>query len=552
MGSRFKHNILKKRIMKNKIKQLILISLSICFLFSCSDFLDRNSLVGLSEGDFWKSQEDAIMGVNPLYHANREFTNSIVIHGMMDDFTDIAYQSFATGLTTGAFPANAAFYSTSWGIFFKGIYRANTALKYIPTIQQMDEKIRNQTLGESYFFRGYFYFKLWDYFGAVPLYDYPMNVDEAYEPRNTDKEVYEFIVKDMTEAYSLLPESYDQKNKGRATKWAALAMRGKAHLWAKEYQKAAADFKELMDKSDRSLLSNYHNLFRVAGNNNSEVIFDVQYIAEKGHGIATDRNYGNGTGITSGSQRTRPTPKLVNSYEMNDGTPFNFSNYTNAQGEPFNPNNPADWNDEASVRKLFENRDPRLHQSIIVPWSEFVGKSGLPLLYRFPVVTAPDSFVPIWTNGSYAWRKFVETGSTYALQDNMPQNFPLIRLADVMLMYAEAQNEASGSPDQAVYNAINTVRSRADMPNLPSGLNKEQMRERIRHERMIELCGEGQRYSDIRRWKIAKDVVDGVWMTEFTGVQIRQRGFPDHYYFWPIPQSEVDLNPKLEQNPGWK
>jgi tetratricopeptide (TPR) repeat protein len=541
----------KRKVMIKKISKIILASISICVLGSCSGFLDRNSLVGLSEGDFWKSEQDAVMGVDALYHANREFTNSIVIYGMMDDFTDISYQSFATGLTTGVFPANASFYSNSWGIFFKGIYRANTVLKNVPGIQ-MSEKIKNRTLGEAKFFRGYFYFKLWDYFGRVPLYDFPMNVDESYKARNTDKEVYEFIVKDLTEAYQMLPESYDQSNKGRATKWAALAMRGKAHLWAKEYEKAAADFKELMEKSDRALLGDYHNLFRVAGNNNSEVILDVQYIAEQGHGLATDRNYGNARGATSGSQRTRPTPKLVNAYEMKDGTAFDFSNYKNAQGDTFNPDNPLDWRDEASVRKLFENRDPRMHKSVVVPWSTFVGKGGVEYLYRFPVVsTDPSAYVPVWTAGSYAWRKFVETGSVYILQDNMPQNFPLIRLADVMLMYAEAKNEA-GAADQSVYNAVNAVRTRAGMPGLPSGLNKEQMRERIRHERMIELCGEGQRYSDIRRWGIGKGVVDGVWMTEFTGVKIRQRGFPDHYYLWPIPQSERDVNPALEQNPGWE
>lgn len=522
---------------------------SVFFLSSCSDFLDRNSLVGLSEGDFWKSQEDAIMGVNSLYNTNREFTNSIVIYGMMDDFTDIAYQSWATGLTTGNFPTNAVFYETSWGIFYKGIYRANTAIKQIPGIE-MNETMKNRTLGEAKFFRGYFYFKLWDYFGGVPLYDYPMNIDEAYEPRNSEQEVYEFIVKDMTDAISLLPESYGQSDKGRATKWAALAMRGKAHLWAKQYAKAAADFKELMENSDRKLVDDYHTLFRVAGNNNSEVIFDVQYVAESGHGIATDRNYGNAGGATSGSQRTRPTPELVNAFEMIDGTPFDFKNYKNAQGTTFDPNNPEDWNDEASVRKLFENRDPRLHKAIIVPWSEFEGKSGT-LLYKFPVdKTDPNALVPVWANGSYSWRKFVETGSVYTLQDNMPLNFPLIRLADVMLMYAEAQNEAVGA-DQSVYDAVNAVRKRAGVKELPAGLSQSQMRERIYHERMVELCGEGQRYSDIRRWKIAKDVVDGVWMTEFTGVKIRQRGFPDNYYLWPIPQKEMDLNPNLVQNPGW-
>ncbi|WP_197027616.1 RagB/SusD family nutrient uptake outer membrane protein [Prevotella sp. 10(H)] len=535
--------------MKNKI---ILLVLSVCLLSSCSDFLDRNSLVGLSEGDFWKSQQDAIQGVNPLYHANREFVNSIVVYGMMDDFTDISYQSWATGLTTGVNPANAGIYETSWGIFYKGIYRANTALKYIPGIE-MDEKIKNRCLGEAKFFRGYFYFKLWDYFGGVPIYDYPMNIDEGYEPRNTEEEVYKFIVQDMTDAYSLLEESYGQSDKGRATKWAALAMRGKAHLWAKQYDKAADDFKEIMEKSDRKLLPDYHTLFRVAGNNNSEVIFDVQYVAESGHGIATDLNYGNQSGVTKGSQRTRPTPKLVNSYEMKDGTAFDFKNYTNASGATFDPNNPEDWKDEASVRKLFENRDPRMNAAIIVPWSEFVGKTGAPLLYRFPVdKVTPNTYVPIWENGSYAWRKFVETGSVYTLASNMPQNFPLIRLADVMLMYAEAKNEALSAPDKSVYDAVNDVRDRVGMPALPSGLSKEQMRERIYHERMIELCGEGQRYSDIRRWRIGKDVVDGVWMTEFTGVNIRQRGFPDHYYLWPIPQNEMDRNPNLVQNPGWK
>ncbi|WP_437920090.1 RagB/SusD family nutrient uptake outer membrane protein [Sphingobacterium sp. LRF_L2] len=537
--------------MTNKIKQIIFSTFLIVLFASCSDFLDRNSLVGLSEGDFWASEEDAIMGVNALYEVNREFTNSIVIYGMMDDFTDISYQSWATGLTTGAFPANATFYSDSWGRFYKGIYRANTVLKYVPEIQ-MAEGTKARVLGEAKFFRGYFYFKLWDYFGGVPLYDQAMNVDEAYNERSSEQEVYEFIVNDLTDAYAALPESYAESDKGRATKWAALAMRGKAHLWAKEYEKAAADFKLLMESSDRQLLSDFHSLFRVAGNNNSEVIFDVQYIAEQGYGIATDRNYGNARGATTGSQRTRPTPKLVNAYEMIDGTAFDFNNFTNANGEVFNPNSVTDWRDEASVRKLFEDRDPRMDMSIVVPWSTFVGKEGVEFLYRFPVVTTDaQAYVPVWTAGSYAWRKFVETGSVYVLQDNMPQNFPLIRLADVMLMYAEAQNEALSAPDQSVYSAVNAVRARAGMPDLTIGLGKDAMREKIRHERMVELCGEGQRYSDIRRWKIAKDVVDGVWMTEFTGVNIRQRGFPDHYYLWPIPQTEIDVNPKLTQNPGW-
>ncbi len=535
-----------------KINKLILISAAICSLASCSkDFLDRNSLVGLSENAIWNSQQNAEMGVNAIYDANREFTNSIVIYGMMDDFTDISYQSFSTGLTTGSYPASASFYANSWGVFYKGINRANTAIDKLPGIQ-MNEDTKNHMLGEAKFLRGYFYFKLWDYFGSIPLYDKPVDIKNALKPRNTDQEVYQFIVQDMTDAYNLLPGSYGQSDKGRATKWAALAMRGKAHLWAKEYEKAAADFKEIMDNSDRTLVSDYQSLFHASGNNNSEVIFDVQYLAVDGYGVATDRNYGNAMGATTGSQRTRPTPKLVNSYEMKDGTPFDFNNFSNANGETFNPGNPNDWKDETSVRKLFENRDSRMNMSVVVPWSVFNGKGGIDFLYKFPVdKTDPTAYVPVWVNGSYAWRKFVETGSTYTLQNNMPINIPLIRLADVILMYAEARNEALAAPDSDVYDAIDAVRERAGMPGIPDGLNQDQMRERIRHERMIELCGEGQRYSDIRRWHIAKDVVDGVWMTEFTGVKIRQRGFPERFYLWPIPQTEMDINPNLVQNPGW-
>ena len=236
---------------------------------------------------------------------------------------------------------------------------------------------------------------------------------------------------------------------------------------------------------------------------------------------------------------------------MKDGSEFSFSNFTNASGQPFNPDNPEDWNDSASVAKLFRDRDPRLQKAIIVPWSTYVGKGDKTYLYRWPITKNADQLKLVWTGGSYAWRKFVPTGTTNALYGNVPQNFPLIRLADVILMYAEAKNETSGTPDQTVYDAVNAVRKRAGMPNIPSGKTQDQMRKIIRHERMVELCGEGMRYSDLRRWGIAKDVINNLWMKNFTGTEIRKRGFPDNFYLWAIPQAEIDLNPKLEQNPGW-
>lgn len=549
--------------MKIKIISIIVVA---SLLMSCSDFLDRNSQSGVSEKDFWKTEKDAISGVNAIYNTNREFTSFILPYGMLDDFTDISYRSLAFGMTTGiGMTSEAEIYTNSWGVLFKGIYRANAAIKYIPQIQGISQEIADRSLGEALFFRGYFYFKLWDLYGGVPIFDFPIKIEDSMAPRNTEQEVYEFIIKDLTDASELLSESYTDGEKGRVTKWAALAMRGKAHLWAKKYKEAASDFKNVMDNSDRELLTDYHQLFRVAGNNNDEVIFDVQYVAVEGHGINTDFIYGNAQVSTKGSQISRPTPQLVNAYEMLDGSAFDLKNYKDAKGEPFYTIDPKDppssgdpndhsyqWNDEVVIRKIYEGRDARLQQSIITPWSTFVGGNNTTLLYKFPVDESDsNAFVPVWKTGSYSWRKFVETGSTYTLARQMPQNIPLIRLADVMLMYAEAANESEG-PGASVYEAMNKVRQRAKIADLASGLSKDQMREKIRHERMVELAGEGQRYSDIRRWRIAKDVVDGLWMTEFTGIKGRhKKGFPNHFYLWPIPQNDINTNKNLKQNPGW-
>lgn len=533
-------------------KQIILSFTTILLLCSSCDssFLDRASLSEISEETVWKTEDDAIQAINSLYQANKQFYNSISYLGFLDDFTDISYQSWANGMTTGSYPTNAGLFSDTWTTFYRGIYRANTALQKLPSMN-IDESIKNRCLGEAYFFRGYFYFKLWDLFGGVPIYETPMSISEAYKGRNTEQEVYELIVSDMTKAIDLLPESYGTADKGRATKWAAYSMRGKAHLWAKEYAHAAEDFKTVMDQSDRSLYPEYYDIFHIEGNNCSEIIFDVQYIEQSGQGLGVNVTWGNQSGVISGQQRCRPTNELVNAFEMKDGSEFSFSNFTNASGQPFNPDNPEDWNDSASVAKLFRDRDPRLQKAIIVPWSTYVGKGDKTYLYRWPITKNADQLKLVWTGGSYAWRKFVPTGTTNALYGNVPQNFPLIRLADVILMYAEAKNETSGTPDQTVYDAVNAVRKRAGMPNIPSGKTQDQMRKIIRHERMVELCGEGMRYSDLRRWGIAKDVINNLWMKNFTGTEIRKRGFPDNFYLWAIPQAEIDLNPKLEQNPGW-
>jgi hypothetical protein len=533
--------------MKNKILSMIA---GVACLLSCNDdFLQRNSLTQLSQGSFWASEEDAVNGVNAIYNSYRTLVNDWLKYGMLDDFSDISYQTQATGMTTGVYPANGAMVALPWRTLYAGIYRANTAMQHIPGIDMNDE-LKQRLIGEAKFLRAFYYFKLWDLYGGVPIYTEPMNYDEAYKPRNTPEEVYELVVEDLTDAISVLPESYPSSDAGRATKWAAVSLRGKAKLYAKKYSEAAVDFKDVIDHSDRDLHPVYAQLFNYKWENNKEIIYDVQYIMETGYGNPSEKYYGNRHTNSVGWQQTAPTPALVNTYEMADGTPFNWSNYTNAQGEPFNPDNEADWDDEASVRKIYENRDARLYQTVIVPWSEFTGKDNQKFIYKWSTTaysSDPALYRPQF-KAIYGWRKFVHEGNENTMPYHSPNNIPVIRFADVLLMYAESKNEAEG-PDQSVYDAIDRVRTRASLPGIPAG-TKDEVRERIRHERKVEFAGEGVWHSDIRRWKIGVELCNHP-IKGFVGNTLRTRAFGEREYLWGIPSMEIDLNPSIQQNPGW-
>ena len=255
--------------MKNKILSIVIIIIS---LASCQDdFLQRPSLIQLSEESFWVDADDAVEGVNSIYNAYYQLNNTFTNYGMLDDFSDISYQTWSTGMTTGQYVAYGSFFSGPWGILYKGIYRANTAIKRIPDIS-MDESLKSRLMGEAKFLRALFYFKLRDYFGGVPIYDTPMNYDEAYKPRNTVEQVDSFIVQDLTDAIDLLPSGYSSGDAGRATKWAAMSLRGKTYLFGQEWEMAAADFDFVIKNSGRDLHPVYEQLFNFKWEDNSEVI----------------------------------------------------------------------------------------------------------------------------------------------------------------------------------------------------------------------------------------------------------------------------------------
>ena len=170
------------------------------------------------------------------------------------------------------------------------------------------------------------------------------------------------------------------------------------------------------------------------------------------------------------------------------------------------------------------------------------------------------------TKTGYGWKKFLDPALLGTWDTG--KDFPLIRLAEVLLNYAEAKNEVLDTPDQSIYDAVNAIRLRVQMPKLESGLDKDKMRERIRDERRVELAFEGTRFFDIRRWHIAHEVLNlhngwilGMKLNNPDNYIVDNEGYvragirifnSDKHYLWPIPQRETELNSNLlPNNPGW-
>lgn len=449
------------------------------------------------------------------------------------------------------------------------------------------------------FLRAYFYFNLNQVFKGVPIYLEPVLVEEMDRPRNTEDEVWQLILNDLTESINEanLPDMYGtgDANKGRISKAAAYALRGKAYLYMEDYEKSEADLKSVGEMGAALFQGDYNDLFKEANEEDSEMIFSVQNISLPGLGSITQKYLGTSIVFGPGWNNYLPHPDFVESFENEDGSTFSWEQYLPAytslspiersvfflrdnlsadQIADFKNNGAAmsyylPQGNEARIRAAYDNRDPRLKTVIITPYSEFSGSVGNQehtYTLRWPYVgfdTDQPFDIRTDTNNKfyYLWRKWVYEGNSIDNREYGPTDMPLIRYADVLLMLAEALNEQAF--DQESVEIVNQVRERAGAPwlqttnpSLPTYVsNQNDMRERIRNERRWELAIEGINLFDEMRWKTwEKKKFDGgngakeIWGS-ITYPYV-WRG--DYIYTWAIPQTEIERNPKLEQNPGWQ
>jgi hypothetical protein len=589
--------------MKNMRKIFLFFTLIVLVFTSCQkDLLDTTPYDQLSSENMWTTDNLTDLGVNSIYEALRLGQNTGSASGlelyqydrysygcMQRDGTD----AFLLGTIT---PSNALF-SSNWRNFYEGVIRANNAIANITAKSPSATTKKARLIAESKFLRAYYYFRLNQVWKGVPIYTEPLKYDQFTKARSTEQEVWDLVIKDLSDAIAEtnLPTKYPKGNInfGRATKAAAYALRGKVYLYLNKWTEAANDFAQVQT-AGHALFTDYKMLFKESNEQSDEMIFSIQNTGIVNLGSTTQFFCGTRSAFGSNWNTYLVSPNGVDLFENIDGSKFSWNtiipgfsamtarerqvyfmrdNLTTAEinarktlGADMTKYLPT--GNEARIKKAFENRDQRLEASVITPYSTYNGVFGAApatVTSRFPYraegATNGDLRTDTQAEFFYLHRKFVYEGNVELLNRAYgPIDFPVIRYADVLLMWAEAlveMNDIAGAVQK-----VNLVRSRAGIATLQTtDLTKptyvsgqSNLRDRIRNERRIEFFNEGVNYFDELRWKTWKESkfagVNGyrsVW-----GQNIANYTWGgDHFYVWPIPQAEIQINSKLVQNPGW-
>ena len=452
-------------------------------------------------------------------------------------------------------PENTGIAGTQWSRSYRSIREVNYALANITEVE-MSQARKNQLIAELKFIRAYRYHDLVRNYGSVVLMGdavYNLGDDLTQDglfQKSSIAEGINYILTQLDEAAAGLPAANSNSwQLGRATKGAALALKSRIALYAASplysagtWQAAADAAKEVMTMG-YTLHPDYQSLFLTSSS--KEIIFERLYVVGARHVCLEISNGPNGYGGWAGNS---PLQNLVDAYEVKEDEDTAV---------------PFDWSNTAHATAPYENRDPRFYASILYNGAEYRGREIETFL---PGGQDSKDGKDNWnaSKTGYYLRKF--------LDDNLPINNPwdvagiqpwiYLRYAEILLNYAEAQNEAVG-PDATVYDAINQIRERADMPDLPAGLSQSEMRDAIRRERQVELAFEEHRFYDVRRWMIAMETENepayginitksGNTLTFERKVALDGRKFEQKHYWLPIPRAEIQSSGnKLEQSPNY-
>jgi len=537
---------------------LSIIAISVLFTACKKDFLDRSPQDAYSNSSLWTSASDATAALAGVYNGqgwsygddgNGWASATWIVY--LDCVSDNAYnqypwegfQAYGNG-TVNPSTGDASAYN------YTAIARCNFFLANIGKTP-MDATLKANMIAQVKFIRAYEYFMMSQLYGDVPLVTAQLTPAQSIASVRTPKaDVVKFILSELAAAATDLSAT-NTSGDGHITKGAALALKARVELYTGDYADCVTDCQAVM-KLGYSLYPSYSDLFRMISQaNNPEIIASAQYVENPPEnsngvlGVMPSNSMGGWSSID-------PLQGLVDSYETMDGKVITDP----ASG--YDPNNP------------YANRDPRLAATILYPGAPYLSAGATTPSYYDPLDASSPDYYASGNNTSpsgYVVKKYTSNLGDF---DNLFQsglNMPVIRYAEILLTDAEAKIE-QGTIDPTVYADINLVRRRAGMPPVDQTKYNSQttLRSLIRRERRVEFAFEGLRFFDIQRWQIGPQVMNGpvygarlgtvnatTGQYTITGdsLKLETRIFAPKNYLWPIPQSEIDKDKALTQNPGY-
>jgi len=462
-------------------------------LFSCGNILDIDPIGILDAGSFFQTSDDAVQAINAAYgpllfnNANSNF------YWAFAEVTSDEAIAGGDGSRAGIVELDQFTYTPrtqEFNDFWKVNYNGITQSNTVldgVPTIQMDESLKNRILGEAHFLRAYYYFLLTQVFGDVPLLTRIIPPDELKIPRTPKAEIYDQIVADCDLAAASLPAAYSDANIGRATKGSAYALAAKTFIYEKNWDKALEYIAKVKSLGIYALVADFQDNFKKETQNNSESVWEIQH-ANLELGVGNFLN-----------QWWRS--KKIEGYGFAEVTPDFFA--------------------------AFEPGDPRRKFTIAMNNDEYFGH-----VYK-----------PSYSSTGFSVRKYLQDDDAVTQVSDGDINYTAIRYAEILLWEAEALAELDRV--QEAQAPLEEVRARARaqsddpantlLPILTT--DKQEMIDAVRHERQVELGFEMHRFFDLVRWGIAADLIP-----EF------QTGKNEVF---PLPQTEIDLNSSLVQNPGY-
>jgi starch-binding outer membrane protein, SusD/RagB family len=525
---------------------------------SCNkDFLNKGPLDQYSDENVWKDSSLITRFVADIY-SNLITTydyvgsyNSINQGIMPADITDEAQSNFSGSnadlINQGQYNASTNLFDAFWSLpgsggfhqngAYENIRKCNTFLSHLDDMP-VSVQMKQQMTGEVKFLRAYNYQLLYSIFGPFPIVDKVLSItDDLNIPRGTEEACRAFIISDLDAAATLLPVKYNNPaDLGRITKGAAIGMKCRLLLNAKQYAAASAAALEIIHMNAYQLFPDYGGIFYPQNDDNAEVIFNKEFGSDQSGQTHTLDLYQNSSFFTGFfSPEDVPTQNMVDQYLMTDGLPWDKSPL-------YDPAHP------------YAKRDPRLEASIIYDGTTWRGQViDMQLGSAFNPVAGSPSLT------GYMFRKFLNPNYVFYGNNTNYQNCVVLRLAEIYLNYAECQLKL-GFPEEA-RTYVNLLRRRAQMPEIKPG---EMTWDAYVRERTVELAFEGERRADIRRWDMGPQLLGttiyGVAIETVNGVRqynrkvVEKRVFEPKMYYFPIPLAQLQKYPAgkvLAQNQGW-